>query len=60
MTDIVKRLRGCLRPAGYAMTITNVETIQEAATEIEQLRERLRAVLLHVAELRAQLNEQQP
>jgi len=38
MSDIVERLRGCIRSAGYAMTITNVETIQEAADEIERLR----------------------
>lgn len=71
MTDIVKRLRECIRPAGYAMTIANVETIEAAAAEIERLgalaaivreqgfeierlRAELRAVLLHVAEVRAE------
>jgi hypothetical protein len=57
MSNIVERLRGCLRPVGYVMRTVDTDTLQEAAATIERLHEELRAVLLHVAELRAEIEE---
>ena len=76
MTDIVERLRADewagtiaeeaadeieqLRANEAAAIFSFRETNDMALEEIKQLREQLRAVLLHVADVRAQRNEQQP
>ena len=55
MTDIVERLHG-LANANTWRTKAERELwngLDEAATEIERLRKQLRAVLLHVTDLRA-------
>ena len=56
MIDLVERLRRCIRP-GYLTEIVAVETLQEAAAEIERLRALVIEQQKHIIEIVAKNNQ---